>query len=160
MIKKEGNKFCSEVFPDTALTCSLVEGHEGNHVAYGTNAEILKKWGDSEVSTELKTLKDLKIEERLAYVLDEELYLPVKQELAGCGRSYSLGIRKENFKGEIEKQFKILRQTVIEWIKEDLETSNSSQFIGNFDSVAGLHVSEAQKWMKRFNITEEDLKDE
>ena len=37
-------------------------------------------------------------EAELCKILDTLVYLPVKQELAGCGRAYSLGIRKEQFK--------------------------------------------------------------
>ena len=45
----------------------------------------------------------------LCYALDEDVYLPVKIELAGCGRTYSLGIRKENFKGKIHEVIERLK---------------------------------------------------
>lgn len=43
------------------------------------------------------------VEIKLAEFIDREVYLPVKNELAGCGRTYSLGIRKERLKAEIHK---------------------------------------------------------
>ena len=48
----------------------------------------------------LDTIKGLafKVEEELCAEIDEELYLPVKQELEGHDVPYSLGLRKEDFK--------------------------------------------------------------
>lgn len=40
-----------------------------------------------------------KIKEDFCYKIDVDLYLPVKKELAGIDRTYSLGMRKEELKG-------------------------------------------------------------
>lgn len=45
----------------------------------------------------------------LSEKLDKEVYLPVKEELAGCGRTYSLGIRKEKFKMALQETIEKLR---------------------------------------------------
>lgn len=42
-------------------------------------------------------------EAELCAILDQHVYIPVKEELSGCGRGYSLGMRKENFKGHIHR---------------------------------------------------------
>ena len=47
--------------------------------------------------------------EKLCVLLDLDIYIPVKKELEGCGRTYSLGIRKENFKGDLERIINSLR---------------------------------------------------
>lgn len=48
------------------------------------------------------------LEIRLCEFLDKEVYLPVKEELKGVGRTYSLGIRKENFKAFMSEELKRL----------------------------------------------------
>lgn len=93
---------------------------------------------------DLKTLKDLRIEEELCSYLDAEVYLPVKEELKGCGRTYSLGMRKEDFKGFLDKKFKELRQLIIEWIKYARRCKHQ------------LNVPETFKTI--FSISEEELK--
>ncbi len=40
---------------------------------------------------------------KLCFALDEDIYYPIKQELARKGVTHSLGMRKEDFKGEIER---------------------------------------------------------
>lgn len=45
---------------------------------------------------------------KLCEKLDEELYIPVKAELAGKGQ-HSLGMRKENFKIVIQEEIDKLR---------------------------------------------------
>ena len=103
--------------------------------------------------TDLKTFKDLRIEEELCEKLDSEVYFPVKEELKGCGRTYSLGIRKENFKGFLAEKFEQLKQESIKWVKEDKEA------IGRLHPEdVGTWIISLERWMKRLNITEEDLK--
>ncbi len=96
----------------------------------------------------LKTFKNLRIEEELCEQLDSEIYLPVKAELAGKGISHTLGIRKENFKGFIDKKFKELRRAAIKCVKEDVEDIAKGKV-----NVINLN----DRWMKRLNITEADL---
>ncbi len=99
--------------------------------------------------TRMKTLKDLRIEEELCEKLDSEVYLPVKQELKGINKTYSLGFRKEDFKGLIEKKLLELKQLAIKWIKEDIEAWKPEM---------GSAIGPDQRaWMERLNITREDL---
>ncbi len=129
----------------------------------------------------LKTLKDLRIKENLCHRLDTDLYLPVKKELRGIGRTHSLGFKKENFKGTIETELEKVRQNAIEWIKDIIhkvkeggiycDESHDVNFYEDgelyFDACtygeenncyAHLSAStECQILMKIFNITKEDL---
>lgn len=60
----------------------------------------------------------------LCYALDEDVYLPVKEELAGCGRTYSLGVKKEIFKGKIEETINKLKGNEItfqEWRDKNID---------------------------------------
>ena len=50
---------------------------------------------------------------------------------------------------------KRLKQEAIKWVKEDLGISNELPPINK-----SIWELLSKKWMKRFNITEEDLKDE
>ena len=59
----------------------------------------------------------------LAVYIDQEVYYPVKKELEGCGRTYSLGFKKENLKGKVH-----------EVIKDALE-KQSENFLGNLKQV-------------------------
>ncbi len=77
---------------------------------------------------ELKTMEDLKIEEELCKKLDTEVYLPVKQELEGIDRTYSLGARKEDFKGLIEKKLKELKAEAIKRAKYYIASLCSCKF--------------------------------
>lgn len=54
------------------------------------------------------------VEINLCEYLDTEVYLPVKKELEGIGRTYSLGFRKENFKGFIHEELKKIEQGLIQ----------------------------------------------
>ena len=47
-------------------------------------------------------------EAELCRLLDEMVYAPVAAELGRAGVSHSLGVRKEKFKGEIERVLKRL----------------------------------------------------
>lgn len=105
---------------------------------------------------ELKTLKDLRIEEELCEKLDSEVYLPVKKELEGIGMTYSLGSRKEDFKGLIEKKFNDLKQEAIKWIKEEIKIWDSRHPLSTKGKT--IEVPVIKRWMNRFNINEEDLK--
>ncbi|TET75173.1 MAG: hypothetical protein E3J56_01105 [Candidatus Aminicenantes bacterium] len=108
-----------------------------------------------------KTLKDLRIEEELCEKLDSEVYLPVKKELKGCGRTYSLGIRKENFKGFLAKKFEELKLEAIKEIKLAESSIAKEATRGLFgwgtDFLFTKDVIGYIKW--KFNIIEEDLKD-
>ena len=95
--------------------------------------------------TKLKTLKDLKIEEELCEKLDTEVYLPVKKELEGINRTYSLGFRKENFKGIIADKSKELKQEAIRHIKA-----------GRKGIFLGATIEDYIMWYN--NITEDELK--
>lgn len=97
----------------------------------------------------LKTLKDLRIEEELCEKLDSEVYLPVKKELEGIDRTYSLGAKKEDFKGFIEKKIKELRQEAIKCVKI-MEKIGKKKY--------GKKYKRQFLFMHFFNITEEDLK--
>ena len=72
---------------------------------------------------ELETFKDLKIEQELCEKLDEDVYLPVKEELKDFKKTYSLGMRKEDFKGLISEEMQRLRHLAINWVIEDLKNS-------------------------------------
>ncbi len=109
----------------------------------------------------LKTLKELRIEEELCEELDSKVYLPVKKELEGIGRTYSLGMRKEDFKGFIEKKFIELREEAIKWIKELEKNSFYEGDEKEIRMVGGLETDRSsQYWVKNwimhfFNISEE-----
>ena len=102
----------------------------------------------------LKTFEELQLEEDLCYKLDENLYLPVKEELKGCGRAYSLGIRKEIFKGDIAGAFQKLKQEAIKWINHSWKQAKEM-----FPEITkeGLEI-QGKDFMEFFNITEEELK--
>ncbi len=102
--------------------------------------------------SEPKNLKDLKIEEELCEKLDTNVYLPVKEELKGIDRTYSLGHRKEDFKGLIEKKFKDLKQLAITHIKHR-RREGREMYYSNIDEKSVI------PWIKDFfGINEEDLK--
>lgn len=97
--------------------------------------------------SDLKTLKDLKLEEDFAEYLAFQVYHPVKEELKGCGRTYSLGQRLEFFKGFVEKKHKELRQAAIDWIKRE-----------DWSDYSETQMKIIRPWIKEFfNITEEEL---
>ena len=101
---------------------------------------------------EPKTLKDLKIEEELCEKLDTNVYLPVKEELKGIDRTYSLGHRKEDFKGLIEKKFKELKQNAIAHIKH-MRREGRDSYYANIDEKSVI------PWIKEhFGVTDEELK--
>jgi hypothetical protein len=62
------------------------------------------------MNTQTKEQEIDKIERDLCLALDEEVYLPVKQELEKVNVTYSLGKRKEDFKGIIHQKLKALKQ--------------------------------------------------
>jgi len=79
--------------------------------------------------TELKTLKDL-LWNGIVQTLDDDKIKPVKV------------VSESQLKAE-----------AIKWIKEDIE------YIGKVDNPCKLaRIMDLYKWMKRLNITEEDLK--
>ncbi len=101
---------------------------------------------------ELKTFKDLRIEEELCEKLDSEVYLPVKKELEGIGRTYSLGFKKENFKGLIEKKLREIKQEAIREIKFFRKNRSSNP---DYSKTELDGIEKYIKW--KFNIKEEDL---
>ena len=107
------------------------------------------------VERDLKTLKDLRIEEELCEKLDTEVYLPVKKELEGIDKTYSLGAKKEDFKGLIEKKFNELRQSAIKDIKFFRKNRSSNP------EYSKEELNGVEKYIKwKFNIEEEDLKND
>ena len=105
------------------------------------------------MSEDLKTLNDLRIEEELCEKLDTEVYLPIKEELEGIDKTYSLGAKKEDFKGLIEKKFNELRQSTIKEIKFFRKNRSSNP------EYSKEELNGVEKYIKwKFNITEEDLK--
>ena len=75
-----------------------IELHLKNHSLIQVKAIIkqLPIFEDENKKFMEKEIEDIEIE--LCRKLDEDLYLPVKEELKGINRTYSLGIKKENFK--------------------------------------------------------------
>lgn len=62
---------------------------------------------------------------KLAESIDEELYLPVKNELSKHNITHSLGIRKEEFKDIMVKSLNELRKELLsEMTSDDDETGN------------------------------------
>ena len=91
----------------------------------------------------LKTFEELGIEETLAYKLDLELYLPIKEELAGKGITHSLGMRKERFKGTVAEELAKIKQEAIKWVK--------------FYREQEMHWTDGD-FMEFHNISEDELK--
>lgn len=115
----------------------------------------------------LRTFEDLRIEEELCEKLDLEVYLPVKKELEGIGRTYSLGMRKEDFKGIIEKKFEELRQEAIKELKmidHPIKSRDIVQILGLYnlcktqDEIENCLFGIRRFLIWKFNLTEEDLK--
>ncbi len=101
---------------------------------------------------EPKTLKDLKIEEEICEKLDTVVYLPVKEELKGIVSTYSLGHRKEDFKGIIENKVKELKQNAITHIKH-MRREGRDIYYKNIDEKSAI------PWIKEhFGVSDEDLK--
>lgn len=50
---------------------------------------------------------------KLTDLLDDELYLPIKKELAQQNVTHSLGFKKELFKEKIEKEFNNLKKEIL-----------------------------------------------
>ena len=53
-----------------------------------------------------------KIERDLCSALDRDVYIPVKRELANVNVTYSLGMRKEDFKIKIHQELEELKQEI------------------------------------------------
>jgi hypothetical protein len=62
-------------------------------------------WIDVDFNVVNKNSDDVfeKLEADLCFHLDKMVYLPVKEELSGKGVTYSLGMRKEDFKSKIHE---------------------------------------------------------
>ena len=98
----------------------------------------------------LKTFEELEIEETLAYKLDLELYLPVKEELAGKGITHHLGMRKEGFKGTVAEELAKIKKEAIKWVKHWLNTLGDPKFLIDKKHCVGFRKED----MDRFNITQ------
>ena len=115
--------------------------------------------------TELKTLKDLGIEEELCYRLDVDVYLPVKEKISGISERkriaipHSLGIRKEGYKRTIEYELgKLRRELAIPWIKE-LDRQRHEMFKQPNKTFDRAMIEGKRELLREiFNITKEDLK--
>jgi len=108
----------------------------------------------------LKTWKDLRIGEELCYRLDSDVYLPVKEELEGIDRTYTLGFRKEDFKGIIESELKRPRQEAIKWIKDfrkDMDPLHITKHAGE-EYLPAERYGAIQILKQFFDISKEDLK--
>lgn len=109
--------------------------------------------------TKLKTWKDLRIGEELCYHLDLDVYLPVKEELSGVPITYSLGMRKEDFKSTIVSELQKPRQEAIKWIKELQPNEIAPEFRESYDKFETQKMNRVVLWIKHFfDISEEDLK--
>lgn len=93
----------------------------------------------------LQTFAELECVQNLCVFIDEEVYLPVKQELEGIDRTYSLGMKKENYKGLIQQEFWRIRNMAIKWVKQD--TSKNPHII----------KMKNKKMIEFFNITKKEL---
>ena len=65
-----------------------------------------------------KLIDDVK--ENLAYYLDMDVYIPVKEELAGIAQ-HSLGVRKELFKNYVSVELEKLKTAIREHIETNFE---------------------------------------
>jgi hypothetical protein len=92
------------------------------------------------------------IESELAFFIDQQVYLPVKNELKDCGKTYSLGLRKEKLKRKIHEVIKnIKKETVDYWenkiIEARIELMKAKQFNNSHDETHKdrIHFSIADK---------------
>lgn len=154
-----------ELQPENLLVGTSPDGKLTRKCGFCGFEEVVEKERD------LKTFRDLRIEEELCEKLDLEVYLPVKGELEGIDRTYSLGARKEDFKGFIEKKFKELRQEAIKRIKhykgileilpEYFKKYSHRDKEGKelpIEAMEGFYKGKIEELEEFLNITEEDLK--
>jgi hypothetical protein len=62
--------------------------------------------------------------QNLAFYLDVEVYVPVKEELIGI--EHSLGIRKELFKSYIDSELERLKAAIIEYVTSNAIVTNDA----------------------------------
>lgn len=62
--------------------------------------------------------------QNLAFYLDVEVYVPVKEELIGV--EHSLGIRKELFKNYIDSELERLKVAIIEYVVSNAIMTNGT----------------------------------
>lgn len=60
--------------------------------------------------------------QNLAFYLDVEVYMPVKEELIGV--EHSLGVRKELFKSYIDSELERLKVSIIEYMANNAIMTN------------------------------------
>lgn len=73
--------------------------------------------------------------QNLAFYLDVEVYVPVKEELIGV--EHSLGIRKELFKSYIDSELERLKAAIIEYVTSNaIMTNDVATIVAALDVVA------------------------
>ena len=82
----------------------------------------------------------------ICYALDAEVYLPVKEELSKTDVQYSLGIRKEDFKGIMEHDFEFFTM----WAIENAKTLRD--YI-----MGGTTYGKLPSWVKKLNLNKEAI---